>query len=70
MKIYTVAYDLDSSGVKSEFKNLFIIDINGNIIKKIPLNDIQIIGDMLIFKNKLIFSVRSAIRVLEFEGDG
>ena len=69
MNIYTVAYDLDLNGVKSDFKNLFIIDFNGNIIKKIALNDIQVIGDMLIFKNKLIFSVRSAIRVLEFEDD-
>ena len=67
MKIYTVAYDLDSNGVKSEYKSLFIIDLNGNICKKIILNDIQIIGDMLVFQNKLVFSVRSAIRVLQFE---
>ena len=67
LNIYTIAYDLDQNGVKSEFKYLFVIDINGNLIKKIALNDIKVIGDMLVYNNKLIFSVRSAIKVLKFE---
>jgi hypothetical protein len=67
LNIYTAAYDLNENGIKSEFKNLFVFDFNGNILNKINLNHVQIIGDMLVLENKLIFSVRNAIRILEFE---
>ena len=66
--IYTVAYELDkTTGMLSKFKYLYIINKNGLLVKKIYLEDIQIIADMIVLENELIFSVNNEIKIIQLK---
>ena len=66
--IYTVAYELYEEKYKSEFKYLFIIDTNGNCLKKIKMNDLKGITDMVVVDDKIMFCAdQNCIRTFQFD---
>ena len=66
MNLYTVAYEMVGN-IKSKFKTLFIFDLDGKNIKKIYLENVQAIGDLLIQQNKLFLVAYNCIRLIDFE---
>jgi hypothetical protein len=68
MNIYTVAYELDKvTGHLSQFKYFYVINKNGVLIRKIFLDDIQVIADMIVLENELLFSVNNEIKMIQFK---
>ncbi len=68
LNVYTVAYELSEEKYKSDFKFLFVINKDGDCIKKIELNDLKGITDMVIVENKIMFCADcNNIRIFEFD---
>lgn len=68
LNIYTVAYELNEEKYKSEFKYLFIIDKNGNCLKKIQLDELKGITDMVVVDDKIMFCAdQNCIRTFQFD---
>ena len=65
--IYTLAYELNKEKKKSLFKSLFIFDFEGKLIKKINLDGVKAIGDMLIINNRVCITSSNCIRLFDFE---
>jgi WD40 repeat protein len=66
MNLYTTAYEMVEN-VKSKFKTLFIFDMNGENVKKIYLENVEAIGDLLVQQNRLFLVAYNCIRLFELE---
>ena len=63
---YIIAYSFDKNQFKSECKYLFKIDMDGQILNKIQLNDVKGIHDVVCARNKLIISQNKTLSIFEF----
>ncbi len=66
--ILTTAYELDENDIVSKNSFLFKISLkNGEIIKKIEIDDVKDANDIILFDNKMLVWLNSSIRFLEFQ---
>ena len=64
--IYTIAYEVDRNGVKSEFKNFYTVDEHGNLLKKVLLDGIKYLCDVVFLKNKIFICSKNEIKIIQF----
>jgi hypothetical protein len=65
--IYTIAYELDKNHMRSSSRYLFVLNNKNDLIRKIYLDDVQFISDMVVIDNRLIFCINDSIKVIELE---
>ena len=65
--IYTIAYELDKNQLRSESRYLFVFNSKNDVLKKIYLDTIQYISDMIVNENRLIFCINDSVKIIELE---
>jgi hypothetical protein len=64
--LYTIAYEVNDNQEKSEFKYFFQIDESGNVLKKILLEGIKYLCDVVFLNNKIIICSTNEIKIIKF----
>ena len=64
--LYTIAYELSKEGAKSEFKSFYQIDQNGKIFKKILLEGVQYLCDVIFLNNTILICSTNEIKIIKF----
>lgn len=68
MNIYTLAYELTDHQYVSKYRHLFMIDENGNCIKKISFDGLKHMSEMIVVDNKIFCcGGDNKVRAIEFE---
>ena len=65
--LHIVAQNLQNNITKSEMKYFFTIDKNGKIIKKVYLDGLEGINDVILVKTKIIALWANKFKIFEFE---
>ena len=65
--IYTIAYELDKNHLRSSSRYLFVLNNKSDVVKKIYLDGVQFISDMIVNEHRLIFCINDSIKVVELE---